>query len=136
MTLAQFLPACEPACVRSSDSTVPCTHKVGGCPREPRVLDQCGLLATELAVLPHDLRNARGLHTGLPSVSRPEENIAKIPKARSCHWPRIPCWSRHPTQHPPLPVSSRDAEATARRQRQGQGCEMEINDGTTNVGEP
>src|SRR5215467_9508803 len=105
MTLAQFLPACEPACVRSSDSTVPCTHKVGGCPREPRVLDQYDLLATELAVLPHDLRNARGRHTDLPPVLRPEENISQAPRACSYRWPRIPCWSRHPTKYSPLPVS-------------------------------
>src|SRR5215467_16105863 len=111
MTLAQFLPACEPACVRSSDSTVPCTHKVGGCPREPRVLDQYDLLATELAVLPHDLRNARGRHTDLPPVPRPEENIPKIPRARSCRWPRIPCRRRYATEHAPLPVSRRDAKA-------------------------
>src|SRR5580704_15420980 len=131
---------CEPFCVRLAVSTVRCTHQVGGCPSEPRVLDQCDLLATELALLPYDLWNARGRHTGLPAASRPEEDIPEIPRARSCLGPRVPCWSRHPPQHSPLPVSQRDAEADATERRQLRlGCEyveMEITDGTTNVGEP
>src|SRR5215813_4924358 len=60
-------------------------------PSGPHVLDQCDRLATELALLPHDLRNAGGRRTGLPAISRLEENIPKIPKTRSYRWPRIPC---------------------------------------------